>query len=139
DSRPELDRLMADGYKRRFDTVVVWKFDRFARSVSHLLRALETFKALGNRILLILGTDGYEYADRQDDLHRAWRCRRTGAEPYCRARASRSSQCSSQGEEARKAESSCFRSRSEGVAPAGPHNGSNRGTIGGFSRYRVPE
>lgn len=27
--------------------VVVWKFDRFARSVSHLLRALETFRALG--------------------------------------------------------------------------------------------
>ncbi len=26
---------------------MVWKFDRFARSVSHLLRALETFKALG--------------------------------------------------------------------------------------------
>ena len=25
----------------------VWRFDRFARSVSHLLRALETFKALG--------------------------------------------------------------------------------------------
>ena len=33
--------------KRRFDMVVVWKFDRFARSVSHLLRALETFQALG--------------------------------------------------------------------------------------------
>jgi len=47
DSRPELDRLMADAHRRRFDTVVVWKFDRFARSVSHLLRALETFKALG--------------------------------------------------------------------------------------------
>ena len=45
--RPELDRLMADGHKRRFDAVVVWKFDRFARSVSHLLRALDTFKALG--------------------------------------------------------------------------------------------
>ena len=29
------------------DAVVVWKFDRFARSVSHLLRALETFNALG--------------------------------------------------------------------------------------------
>jgi DNA invertase Pin-like site-specific DNA recombinase len=38
---------MADAHKRRFDAVVVWKFDRFARSVSHLLRALETFKALG--------------------------------------------------------------------------------------------
>lgn len=46
DSRPELNRLMADAHKRRFDIVCVWKFDRFARSVSHLLRALETFKAL---------------------------------------------------------------------------------------------
>ena len=47
EKRPELDRLMADAHRRRFDAVVVWKFDRFARSVSHLLRALETFKALG--------------------------------------------------------------------------------------------
>ena len=47
DSRPELNRLMADAHKRRFDVVVVWKFDRFARSTGHLLRALETFKALG--------------------------------------------------------------------------------------------
>jgi len=47
DSRPELNCLMADAHKRRFDIVCVWKFDRFARSVSHLLRALETFKALG--------------------------------------------------------------------------------------------
>ena len=47
EKRPELDKLMADAHRRRFDAVVVWKFDRFARSVSHLLRALETFKALG--------------------------------------------------------------------------------------------
>lgn len=47
DSRPELNRLMADAHKRRFDVVCVWRFDRFARSVSHLLRALENFKALG--------------------------------------------------------------------------------------------
>ena len=45
--RPELDRLMADAQRRRLDAVVVWRFDRFARSVSHLLRALETFRALG--------------------------------------------------------------------------------------------
>jgi DNA invertase Pin-like site-specific DNA recombinase len=45
--RLELDRLMGDAHRRRFDCVVVWKFDRFARSVSHLLRALETFKAQG--------------------------------------------------------------------------------------------
>jgi DNA invertase Pin-like site-specific DNA recombinase len=47
DSRPELNRLMVASNRRRFDVVVVWKFDRFARSVSHLLRALETFRALG--------------------------------------------------------------------------------------------
>lgn len=34
-------------HRCQFDAVVVWKFDRFARSVSHLLRALETFNALG--------------------------------------------------------------------------------------------
>ncbi len=47
DTRPALSRLMADAHKRLFDVVCVWKFDRFARSVSHLLRALETFRALG--------------------------------------------------------------------------------------------
>src|ERR1700674_1245393 len=47
EKRPKLDRLMADAHRRRFDCVVVWKFDRFARSVSHLLRALETFRAQG--------------------------------------------------------------------------------------------
>jgi DNA invertase Pin-like site-specific DNA recombinase len=47
EKRPELDRLMGDAHRRRFDAVVVWKFDRFARSVSHLLRALETFRAQG--------------------------------------------------------------------------------------------
>src|ERR1700691_3912587 len=47
DSRSELNRLMADANRRRFDVVAVWKFDRFARSVSHLLRALETFRTLG--------------------------------------------------------------------------------------------
>lgn len=46
-SRPALDRLMAESHRRKFDAVVVWRFDRFARSVSHLLRALETFKSQG--------------------------------------------------------------------------------------------
>jgi len=47
ESRPQLNKLLADAHFRRFDAVVCWRFDRFARSVSHLLRALETFKALG--------------------------------------------------------------------------------------------
>src|ERR1700752_2740079 len=37
---------MADAHVRRFDVVVCWRFDRFSRSVSHLCRALETFRAL---------------------------------------------------------------------------------------------
>src|SRR5205823_2021763 len=47
DSRPALDKLMKDARARRFDVVVVARFDRFARSVSHLLRALEEFSHLG--------------------------------------------------------------------------------------------
>ena len=47
DRRPALDKLMSDAHKRKFDVVVCWRFDRFARSVSHLLRALENFNALG--------------------------------------------------------------------------------------------
>jgi DNA invertase Pin-like site-specific DNA recombinase len=47
EKRPELDKLLSDAHKRYFDAVVVWRFDRFARSVSHLLRALETFRSLG--------------------------------------------------------------------------------------------
>ena len=47
EKRLELDRLMSEAHRRCFDAVIVWKFDRFARSVSHLLRALETFQALG--------------------------------------------------------------------------------------------
>jgi hypothetical protein len=33
--------------RTKFDTVVVFKFDRFGRSTSHLIRSLETFRALG--------------------------------------------------------------------------------------------
>src|ERR1700732_1113203 len=47
DSRPELNRLLAEAHRRQFDAVVVWKFDRFARSFSHLLRALDNFRSLG--------------------------------------------------------------------------------------------
>ena len=45
--RPQLDALMKDARKRRFDVVLVWKFDRFARSVKHLVDSLEEFRALG--------------------------------------------------------------------------------------------
>ncbi len=47
ESRPELNRLMEDARKRRFDLVLVWRFDRFARSVRHLVDALYEFRHLG--------------------------------------------------------------------------------------------
>lgn len=46
DSRPQLNKLMTDAHRRRFDVVAVWDFSRFARSTAHLLRALETFSEL---------------------------------------------------------------------------------------------
>ncbi len=47
DSRPALNRLMAAARQRRLDVVLVWRFDRFARSTSHLIRALDEFRSLG--------------------------------------------------------------------------------------------
>src|ERR1700723_711514 len=47
DSRPELDKLMDAARKRQFDAIVVWRFDRFARSTKHLLLALDEFRSLG--------------------------------------------------------------------------------------------
>ena len=47
DSRPALNQLMEDARKRRFDAVLVARFDRFARSTRHLVLALEEFNALG--------------------------------------------------------------------------------------------
>jgi DNA invertase Pin-like site-specific DNA recombinase len=47
DRRPALDRLMTDARHRRFDAVLVARFDRFARSTKHLVLALEEFSSLG--------------------------------------------------------------------------------------------
>ena len=47
DQRPELDRLMVGARQRAFDLVLVYRFDRFARSVRHLVTALDEFRALG--------------------------------------------------------------------------------------------
>jgi DNA invertase Pin-like site-specific DNA recombinase len=47
DSRPELNRLMADAKQRRFDAVCVWKLDRFGRSLRHLVNALADLESLG--------------------------------------------------------------------------------------------
>jgi DNA invertase Pin-like site-specific DNA recombinase len=51
--RPALDRLMIDAKRRRFDVVVVYRYDRLARSLRHLVNALEEFRALGIQFVSI--------------------------------------------------------------------------------------
>lgn len=51
--RPQLDALMKDARNRAFQCVLVWKFDRFARSTKHLLTALEEFNYLGIRFVSV--------------------------------------------------------------------------------------
>ena len=45
--RPGLDAMLADAQAGRFDVVLVWKFDRLGRSVSHLLQVLDQFQGWG--------------------------------------------------------------------------------------------
>jgi DNA invertase Pin-like site-specific DNA recombinase len=47
ESRPALNELMTDAHRRRFDAVLVWKIDRFGRSLKHLVNALAELGALG--------------------------------------------------------------------------------------------
>ncbi len=53
EGRPQLNALMAAARRREIDCVLVWKFDRFARSTRHLLMALEEFDHLGVRFVSV--------------------------------------------------------------------------------------
>lgn len=46
ESRPRMNQMMDDARKRKFSAVLVFRFDRFARSVRHLVMALHEFKGL---------------------------------------------------------------------------------------------
>ena len=45
--RPALDGLLSDCQRRLVDAVVVYRYDRFARSLRQLVNALDEFRALG--------------------------------------------------------------------------------------------
>jgi len=47
ESRPALNQLMSDACRRRFDAILVWKIDRFGRSLKHLVNSLAELAALG--------------------------------------------------------------------------------------------
>ncbi len=52
-NRPELDRLMRDASLRRFDAVLIWKLDRFGRSVRNCLDGIESLRSHGVRFLAV--------------------------------------------------------------------------------------
>ena len=50
-NRPGLDKLMADARQRRFDAVLVWKLDRFGRSLVHCVSGIQELSSLGIRFV----------------------------------------------------------------------------------------
>lgn len=52
-SRPQLDLLMSAARLRKFDAVVVWKLDRWGRSVAHLVNSIQELASLGVRFTAI--------------------------------------------------------------------------------------
>ena len=47
DRRPELDRLVTDAKRRRFDVLICWRLDRLGRNLKHLITLLDDLQALG--------------------------------------------------------------------------------------------
>jgi DNA invertase Pin-like site-specific DNA recombinase len=66
ESRPALNRLMIDAKRRKFDVVLVWKLDRFGRSLRHLVNSLAEFEALG--IAFVSMTDSLDMTTPQGRL-----------------------------------------------------------------------
>ena len=73
--RPALDRLLADAHRRRFEGVLIWKLDRLGRSLSHLIRLVDTLSSLGVD-LISLGDPGLDTTSpaRPPDLLGDGRC-----------------------------------------------------------------
>lgn len=58
ENRPALSKLMSDAKRCRFDAVLVYRYDRFARSLRQLVNALAEFDSLGiHFVSLHEGTD----------------------------------------------------------------------------------
>jgi DNA invertase Pin-like site-specific DNA recombinase len=71
--RPELERMMRDAHKRRFDVVAVWKFDRFARSTRELVFALEQFQTLGIDFVSVTTSPSIPRGRWESWCFRSWR------------------------------------------------------------------
>src|SRR5262249_21642876 len=52
-NRPELKRLMQEAHKRRFDAVLVWKLDRWGRSVADSIKGIQELVSLGVQFVAV--------------------------------------------------------------------------------------
>jgi putative DNA-invertase from lambdoid prophage Rac len=51
--RPEFEQLMSDAKQRKVDVVIVWKLDRFARSISQLVESINSLDRAGVRFIAV--------------------------------------------------------------------------------------
>ncbi len=69
ESRPALNELMNDAKKHKFDIVLVWLFDRFARSTKHLVNALYEFRNLGIDFISYQENNRHVQSTRRGHIH----------------------------------------------------------------------
>lgn len=67
DSRPQLDRMLVDAQHGKFSTILIWRLDRLGRSLQHLVRLFENFKAWG--ISLVSYGEGLDFSTSMGKLY----------------------------------------------------------------------
>jgi DNA invertase Pin-like site-specific DNA recombinase len=60
DSRPQLDRMLADAQRGKFQAVLIWRLDRLGRSLQHLVRLFESFRSWN--VALISFGEGLDFS-----------------------------------------------------------------------------
>jgi DNA invertase Pin-like site-specific DNA recombinase len=60
DSRPQLDRMLADAQRGKFQAILIWRLDRLGRSLQHLVRLFESFRAWN--VALISFGEGLDFS-----------------------------------------------------------------------------
>ena len=58
-SRPALDKMLADAKRGKFEVLLVWRLDRLGRSLAHLIRLLEDFKSWN--VQLVSFSEGLDF------------------------------------------------------------------------------
>ena len=81
--RAGLNALMRDARRGVFDVVVVWRFDRFARSIEQLVLVLADFRTVGIDFVIFPGSPGHQHANGQGHVYNHRRDGGTGAVSVC--------------------------------------------------------